>query len=285
MRQVLVLLLFTVGFLQAADPTRVRIVAANLTSGTRQSYSPDNGNHSNLEGAGARILKALDPDIVLIQEFNTTTPVRQWINATLGQEFQFAREEDPGIPNGIISRFPIIESGEWDDVKLDNRDFVWAKIALPDGTKLWAVSVHLYSQKVTTRAEQAAALVAFLREKVQPGERIVIGGDFNTRALSEDCLREFGQLVTIPEILPSDQLGNGNTNEKRSRPYDWVLVDAATEANEMPVQIPSGAFADGFVFDSRVFDPSQLPAPVQPGDSGVNGMQHMAVVRDFAIGE
>jgi len=285
MKRVLVLLLIAAGFLQAAEPARVRIVAANLTSGTRQSYSPDNGNHSNLEGAGARILKALNPDIVLIQEFNTTMPVRQWINSTLGREFQFAREEDPGIPNGIISRFPIIESGEWDDAKLDNRDFVWAKIALPDGTKLWAVSVHLYSQKSTTRAEQAAALVSFLREKVQPGERIVVGGDFNTRALSEDCLREFANLLTVPEIPPSDQLGNGNTNEKRSRPYDWVLVDAKTEAAEMPVEIAGNAFADGFVFDSRVFEPSQLPPPVQPGDSGVNGMQHMAVVRDFAVGK
>ena len=285
MKRVLVLLLIASGFLQAAEPVRVRIVAANLTSGTRQSYSPDNGNHSNLEGAGARILKALNPDIVLIQEFNTTMPVRQWINSTLGQEFQFAREEDPGIPNGIISRFPIIESGEWDDARLDNRDFVWAKIALPDGTKLWAVSVHLYSQKSTTRAAQAAALVSFLREKVQPGERIVVGGDFNTRALSEDCLREFANLLTVPEIPPSDQLGNGNTNEKRSRPYDWVLVDAKTEAAEMPVEIAGNAFADGFVFDSRVFEPSQLPPPVQPGDSGVNGMQHMAVVRDFAVGK
>jgi len=285
MKRVLVLLLIAAGFLQAAEPARVRIVAANLTSGTRQSYSPDNGNHSNLEGAGARILKALNTDIVLIQEFNTTMPVRQWINSTLGREFQFAREEDPGIPNGIISRFPIIESGEWDDAKLDNRDFVWAKLALPDGTKLWAVSVHLYSQKSTTRAAQAAALVSFLREKVQPGERIVVGGDFNTRALSEDCLREFANLLTVPEIPPSDQLGNGNTNEKRSRPYDWVLVDAKTEAAEMPVEIAGNAFADGFVFDSRVFEPSQLPPPVQPGDSGVNGMQHMAVVRDFAVGK
>ena len=55
-----------------AEPLAIRVIAANLTSDNKQSYSPDNGNHSNPEGAGARILKALKPDIVMIQEFNTT---------------------------------------------------------------------------------------------------------------------------------------------------------------------------------------------------------------------
>ena len=72
-----------------AAPLTIRAVAANLTSDNKQTYSPDNGNHSNPEGAGARILKALKPDIVMIQEFNTTVPVRQWINRTLGEDFVF----------------------------------------------------------------------------------------------------------------------------------------------------------------------------------------------------
>ncbi len=130
-------------FAVAASADTVRIVSANLTSGSRQSYSPDNGNHSNPEGAGARILKGLRPDIVLIQEFNTSVPVRQWVNATLGENYAFVREEAAEIPNGIISRFRILESGEWDDPVQDNRDFVWARIALPDGSRLLAVSVHL----------------------------------------------------------------------------------------------------------------------------------------------
>src|SRR3954469_5439484 len=97
-----------------AQPIQVRIVAANLTSGNQQSYSPDNGNHSNLEGAGARILKGLKPDVVLIQEFNTSIPTRQWVNATLGQEYTYYQETGKAIPNGVISRYPIVESGEWD---------------------------------------------------------------------------------------------------------------------------------------------------------------------------
>ena len=36
------------------------------------------------------------------------------------------------IPNGIISRFPIIESGSWDDPVLNNREFAWAHLRLPE---------------------------------------------------------------------------------------------------------------------------------------------------------
>ncbi len=261
----------------------IRIVAANLTSGNHQSYSPDNANHSNIEGAGARILKALATDIVLIQEFQTSIPARQWINQTFGQQFSFVSEPGPGIPNGIISRFPIVESGEWDDPFLENRDFVWALLALPDGSRLWAVSVHFYAQKAPVRAQQAAALAELLKSRIQPGDRVVIGGDLNTRDLAESCFTELARVVHIPEHPPSDAAGNIHTNAPRNRPYDWVLVDAATEAAEVPVVLGGGNFPDGLVFDTRVFEPLSSVPPAQAGDSGVPGMQHMAVVRDFDI--
>lgn len=283
MSRAILFVLLTVGLAAAADAPPVRIVAANLTSGNHQTYSPDNGNHSNIEGAGARMLKALAPDIVLIQEFNTTIPVRQWVNATLGESFLFVQEPGGGIPNGIISRFPIVESGEWDDVKLDNRDFVWAKIALPDGSKLWAVSVHLYAQKPATRTDEARALVELLKSRVSPGDRIVIGGDFNTRDVAEQCLAEFSRLVVVPHVPPADQFGNQNTNAPRNKPYDWILVDPLTNAACQPVRLGAQSFANGFIFDSRLFDPAALPPPVQPADSAVPGMQHMPVIRDFSI--
>ena len=99
---------FLLGFLvlgvAGAEPLRFRAVASNLTSGNQQSYSPDNGNHSNPEGAGARILKALKPDIVMIQEFNTTVPVRQWVNQTLGEDYVFMREEGASRAHGNDER-------------------------------------------------------------------------------------------------------------------------------------------------------------------------------------
>ena len=280
MVRVLALLLF---FAAAASADRVRIMSANLTSGSRQSYSPDNRNHSNPEGAGAGILKGLQPDIVLIQEFNTSIPVRQWVNATLGEDYSIVREESAQIPNGIISRFPIVESGEWDDPLQENRDFVWARLALPDGSRLLAVSVHLSAKKEEMRAEEALALVGFIKTNAKPGERVAIGGDFNLRNLSEETLKELGAVVVVPADIPSDAAGNFHTNSPRNRPYDWVLVDPGTQHLCSPVTIAGLEFPSGLIFDSRVFEPLRAVPPVQAGDSDAPQMQHMAVVRDFLL--
>lgn len=261
----------------------MRVVAANLTSGSHQTYSPDNANHSNPEGAGARILKGLRPDIVLIQEFQTTIPVRQWVNATFGEGFAFVRGEGSGLPNGVISRWPIIDSGEWDDPYLDNRGFVWARIGLPDGTKLLAVSVHLFAQKPRIRGLEAEELVARIAGELRAGERLVIGGDLNVRDLSEAALRVLSATVQIPSVLPADGAGNPMTNSPRNRPYDWVLVDPKTQASCVPVEIGGAKWEGGLVFDSRAYEPLSDVPPVQRGDSAAPQMQHMAVVRDFRL--
>lgn len=261
----------------------MRVVAANLTSGSHQTYSPDNANHSNPEGAGARVLKGLRPDIVLIQEFQTTIPVRQWVNATFGEEFAFVRGEGSGLPNGVISRWPIIDSGEWDDPYLDNRGFVWARIGLPDGTKLLAVSVHLFAQKPRIRGLEAEELVARIAGELRAGERLVIGGDLNVRDLSEAALRVLSATVQIPSVLPADGAGNPMTNSPRNRPYDWVLVDPKTQASCVPVEIGGAKWEGGLVFDSRAYEPLSDVPPVQRGDSAAPQMQHMAVVRDFRL--
>ena len=268
-------------------PVPVRVVAANLTSGKYQTYSPDNGNHSNPEGAGARILKGLKPDVVLIQEFNTTMPARQWINQTLGPEFSFAREEQEDvpnfIPNGVISRFPIVESGEWDDPTQANRDFLWAKIRLPNGKNLWAVSVHLYSQKPGIREQAARVLVEKIKTLIPPEDLVVLGGDFNTKTREEACVAVLEAFFRDAEPDPMDQYGDEDTNANRNKPYDWVLADAELEPYAVPVKIGGSEFPGGLVFDSREFTPLTEVAPVQKGDSSAPNMQHMAVVRDFVV--
>ncbi|MFV0415746.1 MAG: endonuclease/exonuclease/phosphatase family protein [Chthoniobacterales bacterium] len=266
----------------------LRIVAANLTSGSYQSYSADNGNHSNPEGAGARILKALQPDLILIQEFNTGGSPRQWVNSVFGSQFHFMREgiSNAGpnsIPNGIISRYPIVASGEWKDKFVPNRDFVWAKIALPDKRFLWAISVHLYAQSAGVRAGEMEQLMAEIKRSIPPEDFLVVGGDFNTRNLDEPCLKILKPTLVMPKNLPADLQGNINTNAGRKRPYDWILVNQSLQAAEVPVSLGGHEAAGGLIFDTRTFPSLKKLPPAQPGDSGVKGMQHMAVVRDFRI--
>lgn len=269
--------------LAMGEPLSIRVVAANLSSGRYQSYSPDNTNHSNSEGAGARILKALKPDIVLIQEFNTTIPVRQWVNRTLGPQFHFMREEGMQIPNGVISRFPIVASGSWDDPALNNREFAWTRLRIPEKRDLWVVSVHFHSKSESSRARQATALVGHIRKNVPAGALLLVGGDLNTRSTHETCFKTLAGVVVIPPKPPSDAFGNIATNEPRNRPYDWVLASQSLNRYAIPVLLAGSRFPNGLVFDSRVFTPLGKCPPVQKGDSGVPFMQHMAVVRDFRV--
>lgn len=281
--RILTFWLVAVMMVRAGELLRIRAVAANLTSDNRQAYAPDNGNHSNPEGAGARILKGLKPDIVMIQEFNTTIPTRQWVNRTFGEDFQFAQEEGMQIPNGIVSRFPIAKSGSWDDPVLENREFLWAEIRLPGRASLWVVSLHLHSKTEASRNLQATALVKFIKLNVPAGAMLLVGGDLNTRTEGEACFRQLAEVVVIPEKPPVDQNGILHTNAPRNRPYDWVLASKGLDACEVPVSLGGSEFAHGLVFDTRVFQPLGAVAPAQLEDSGVKNMQHMAVVRDFLL--
>jgi hypothetical protein len=272
-------------FAQTSTNTlRVRIVAANLTSSTDQSYSPSNGNHSNPEGAGARILKGLKPDIVLIQEFNCTIQLSQWISETFGPGYTYYREPGPGIPNGIITRFTIAESGEWDDETQRNRDFAWARIRLPNGRDLWAISVHLKAgNSEGIRREEATALVKFMQQRIPKSDPVVLGGDFNTSTRDEACVRVLSQVFDTTGDPPIDQRGQDGTNASRRKPYDWVLADAELQRWMVPVEIGGDRFDRGLVVDTRVFRPIAAIAPAKGADSGVPNMQHMAVVKDYLI--
>ncbi|MFC7336696.1 endonuclease/exonuclease/phosphatase family protein [Haloferula chungangensis] len=279
----LIAALFLTAALAAEEAVTLRLVAANLSSVSTQAWSADNGNHSNPEGAGARILMALKPDVVMIQEFNTTMPTRQWVNRTFGKEFAFYQEPGKQIPNGIISRFPIIESGSWDDPQLDNREFAWARLRLPEERELWVVSVHFHSKGASSRTLQAAALARFVRAKVPADALLAIGGDFNTRHIDEACFAELKEVVLRPEKPPADEHGDITTNVPRNRPYDWVLANAALDQLATPVLLAGKSFPHGLVFDTRVFSALEKCPPAQIGDSEVKHMQHMAVVRDFRI--
>jgi hypothetical protein len=113
----------------------IRVMAANLTSGNLQSYDPGEGN---------RIFRGLHPDIALIQETNvgispnknTTSTYRAWVTANFGSSFSYFVEPSGNIPNGVVSRYPILASGEWDDSTMTDRDYVWAKIDIPGDKNL-----------------------------------------------------------------------------------------------------------------------------------------------------
>jgi endonuclease/exonuclease/phosphatase family metal-dependent hydrolase len=262
----------------AAIPgTPLRVMAANTTSGNNQSYDP---------GEGARMFEGLKPDVVLIQEFNiganTDAAVRSFVDSTFGAEFAVYREQG-ALPNGVISRYPITQSGSWADPRVANRGFAWAKIAVPGPHALWAVSLHLLTTSAANRASEATALVSQVEAVVPAADYLVVGGDLNTGTRTESCITSLAQLVTTTPPYPDDGHGNESTNDSRNKPHDWVLPDADLAALRVPTRIGAQAFPNGLVFDSRVYTPLSDVAPVKASDSGASNMQHMPVVADFVL--
>ena len=258
---------------------RVRVVAANLTSGNFQSYTP---------GHGVRIMQGLDPDIVLLQEFNfgsnSQASLNQLVNDICeGAGCDYVRGPAAKIPNGVISRFPILHSGSWPDPEVTNRDFVYARIDVPGPKDLWAISVHFKTSNATERNAEAVALMAQVDANIPAGDLLVLGGDFNTDVREEPALTTLAQVFMVGPTFPEDQAGNEHTNAGRTKPYDWVLADDDLESLAIPVELGADVFANGVVIDTRVYTPIAVLAPALTNDSGATAMQHMAVVRDFFV--
>jgi PKD repeat protein/endonuclease/exonuclease/phosphatase family metal-dependent hydrolase len=264
----------------------VRVVGANITSGNDQSYLTP----------GLDIFQGLKPDIVALQEFNYTstttngvnTPAafREMIDNTFGTSFSYFREPFTAggdIPNGIISRYPIVASGSWVDTQVNNRGFAWAQIHLPGTNDLYIVSVHLLTTSAGARATEAGNLTSLIQANFPGNAWIIVAGDFNTDSRSEAAITTFAAVVSDTPI-PVDNLGNSDTSINRNHPHDYVLQSYAMTNAFTPVVYPSNTFSNGLVFDSRVYTPLSDVPPVQFSDSdSANGMQHMAVVKDYTV--
>ncbi len=258
----------------------MRLMSANITSGDQQTY----------QAPGIRIFKGLKPDIVMIQEFNYRPDldpefafenITDFVKNTFGPEFSFHRGSG-SIPNGIISRYPIKDSGQWIQESYQNRQYEWARIDIPGDKDLWAISVHLLTTK-DKREIEAEELAEYIKKNVPKDVYIAIGGDFNTSSRNEYVYDYLRDVVVIKGEYPDDQAGNEDTNRNRDKTYDGIYVDKDLHAKETAAIVGDTSHESGLVFDSRKFKPLSAVSPVQYGDSNAENMQHMAVIRDFKL--
>ena len=266
-----------------ADPktTPIRVMTANISSGNRQSYDP---------GEGIRIFRGLKPDVVMIQEFNYGDNSKQTIDAfvadTFGKDFQYVRESEPTdqLPNGVISRFPIIESGEWEDAMMPNRDFAYARLDIPGSKDLWAISVHLHSSKLDVRAYEAERLASLIQTKIPTGDYVVLGGDFNLTNRTDPIIQTLAPAVS-EKLAPVDENGLTTTNMNKKKNYDWLLTDADLAPYQVPVNFAGTtlSYPSGLIFSSEEFPSLDAVMPILRTDSDAPGMQHYPVLKDFAV--
>ncbi|MDB4947138.1 MAG: endonuclease/exonuclease/phosphatase family [Labilithrix sp.] len=256
----------------------LRVMAANISSGPQLDYGAAENVH---------IFQGLDPDVVLIQELNvggnSQAELDGFVTTTFGATYTYYREPGAQIPNGVISRFPIETAGTWVDPQVANRGFAYARLTVPGGHPLWAISLHLLTSSASQRDAEATSLVTQIKATIPAEDLLVLGGDFNTGSRGEGCITTLSQVVVTAAPYPADNTGNDATSGTRSKPHDWLLADPDLQAHVVPVVIGAQGFAAGLVFDSRVYQPLTDVAPIVRADSDAQNMQHMPVVRDFLL--
>ncbi|MCU0785680.1 MAG: immunoglobulin domain-containing protein [Verrucomicrobia bacterium] len=280
-RIVLLGALFISAQLHAQSNVTVRVMAANITSG--------NGTY---QAAGINIFQGLKPDVIAIQEFkygaSSISEIRTFVDTAFGSNFVYFRESGYSIPNGVISRWPIADSGSWDDPEVDDRGIAWARIDLPGTNDLYVVSVHMFNKGTEAeRNNEAVAVKSNILANFPSNSWVIVAGDCNTDDRLETAITTYKTFLSDSPI-PTDLIagGDADTNEPRSKDYDYVLPSFSLTNLQVPVVIGAHIFPSGLVFDSTVFANNYTLSAVDPvdaGDSHVSGMQHMAVIKDFLI--
>ena len=249
----------------------ITVATANLSDSTSQAY----------EEPGIRILQALKPDVVGIQEFNYQAGNSQdLVHKIFGPTYTFAREKGGArLPNGIISRYPIAAFGQWKDPYVGNRSFAWATVQIPGPKPLHVVSVHLVQNHAERRGPEARHLLELIRKQFPENDYVVLCGDFNVVGRNAAALAELTTWFD-DSAQPADQEGNKNTNANRNRPYDYVLPNPALARCQVATTLGGAEFPGGLVFDSRLWNP--LPPPAEWEDTARN-LQHLPVMKTFRI--
>ncbi len=257
----------------------LKIMAANITSGSAQAY----------QGPGIRIFQAIKPDVALVQEFNYKDgTIRELIDTAFGKNYNYCRGVGQ-IPNGIVTKFPILKCSKLDDPNIGNRDLDYAIIDLPGNKDLVAFSVHLHT-KPSSDQVTAGKIIAdkvYEMKQANPGKYYyVVGGDFNgTSSVSSSSFGAHSSF-SINDDYPLTEDGYDGTNYNEGKHYDWVLVSSDLSSFQVSTNYGIFKYPHGLVFDSRKYSQSDLDtyfSPVLHNDSGASNMQHMSVTKDFVV--
>jgi len=194
-----------------------------------------------------RVLDALNPDVILYQEWFRTTQedVREWIDEHLGKDWSLIMMDDrSGV--AIATKLKVVESITKPLVAAGSSRpsrVVAAVVETQDNNHLILVSLHLKccggagsdeDAKRIAQAHQIHGLILELREKY-PDTGVVIGGDFNlvgTRKPLDMMIANLGidkqDLTPVPTTVLGTQSMLTWTNADSSYTpgrLDWLLVD------------------------------------------------------------
>ncbi len=236
-----------------------------------------------------RTIRAIDPDIILFQEwFGTAQPaIQQWVTTHLGTDWTAYAPSTNGI--AIATRHPILETVPNplpDSGPGANARFAAAVIGAPGGPII-AGSLHLKccggagTSEDTRRIAEAASInttVAALRAR-HPEAAVAIGGDYNlvgTRTPLETLAAGLG--AGGSDLIPVDAVTLGDAaaitwvdDQSLFSPgrLDWILIDP----DSTPIR-------RAFMLDTRrISETSRHRAGLERDDSAAT--DHLPLVVDL----
>jgi endonuclease/exonuclease/phosphatase family metal-dependent hydrolase len=193
---------FGIEFLTKASPEQLRVMSFNV--GWDSIFPDDDPQNDQFrrDSSGAefvRILKAIEPDIVCLQEINPVRDPQQVgdiLEAALPLDDGGTWRTHSGQDNVIAARFDLAMKTEQlvQVGSVTNLGHAMALVDLPDSeyqNDLYVICAHFQAQageaNVQARQEHADAIIAWMRDAMTPGGEIdlpvgtpiVLLGDFN----------------------------------------------------------------------------------------------------------
>ncbi len=244
--------------------------------------------------AFARVLAAIEPDVILYQEWFKTpvADVQSWLNTHAGTGWN-VHMPDAQAGVAIATRNEIIKTYESVIPPSGKGRPARAVAALikTNAGELLAISIHLKccgsagSDEDNKRIKQAQSINGFVRAvyKEHPNAKVVIAGDFNlvgSYIPMDTMVNSLGINGEDLSTIDATQLGDASTitwNNEKSRfspgRLDWMLIDESM----------SNA-ANAFILDTRALSPASLKAMgLQADDSKAS--DHLPIVIDLVNAE
>ena len=256
------------GFLETSEAGTLRVMSYNPYW---DAIFPTGPHQYDKSAEFARVLRAVNPDIVCIQEvdpgrerlevlaiFNRALPVQ------LGERWSIAT----GADNVIVSRFPISWSTGYvvDGRGVRARGHVLTIVDLPDGrggTAVLVAGTHLTSggtaANIRARSFQADSLVANIRAARESvagatGLPVIIAGDLNTYATDS---RRHLETLLVGDISNEGRFGSDGSLDRAGIP----MVDL------LPAHNATGTDRWTWRDDTQAFEPYPLDRILYSGSS------------------
>ena len=252
-------------FVDRQSPTDLRVVDYNINwDSIFEDGDPDNHEwrEYDMSDEFVRIVQALNPDILCLQEINFDRPaqdVADILDAALPLGDGIGWRSYIGSDDVILSRYDLSMTAN-DTIPTTNRDHAQALIDLPDGQvsyDLYLINAHFKaggtSTDIARRQQHADAIVNWIRDCQNTGGNINLPSDTPIVVLGDLNVYDTDPAYQLTTLITGDIVDEGTYGS--DYPPDW---DATDNTDALPLHNAVGPDTYTWRDDSGSFNPGAL---------------------------